>query len=483
MSGPARGGVRRGLGWSAIDFLGSEALGFVLLVLLARMLTPFDYGLVAILGVFLALARVFTDAGLSKALIRRPANSADDETTAFALNIAGGLAMAGLLCLVSPLVARLYGQPLLVPLLCASSLKPVLSSLCLVQQALLTRAMDFRTQMICNLVANLLAGAVAVAMALAGHGVWSLVIQGLLQSLFRSLLLWWLRPWRPRGRVTRASIAALLPFSWRVLATDLLSALFDQLNQLLLGLFRPPAELGAFTRAQQLQLQPSSAISTLVSRVSLPALARMQEDRPRAREAFRRLLRVLAGVHMPAMAGLAAVAPTLVSLLLTDRWASCVPILRVLIIVGMLYPLNVQHLQLMTALGEGGLLLRTTVVRRMIMVALLLAACPYGPVAVAAAMAVNAGIALAIHGWVAGRLIGYGWRDQAADLLPGLVAAAACGGGAWVAGFAAPQAQGAALAAEIAAGLTAYCLAVLAMRRGPMRELVDEASRLLGRRR
>src|SRR5208337_4244459 len=211
------GTFKTALFWSAMERVGLQGVGFSLTIVLARLLSPREYGLIGMVLVFCGIGQVFADSGLSTALVQRPANSADDEATVFYANIGAGAVLTLLICVISPLVARFYGQPLLIPLLCVLSLQVFLSSFGIVQFALLTRAMDFRRQAIISTLSVLLSGLVGVGMALSGLGVWSL------------------GNWRLTGRFRRASFQAMWSFSSRLLASSLLNAVFENLYNIVIG--------------------------------------------------------------------------------------------------------------------------------------------------------------------------------------------------------------------------------------------------------
>src|SRR5208337_4360141 len=216
------GTFKTALFWSAMERVGRQGVGFFLGIVLARLLSPREYGLIGMVLVFCGIGQVFADSGLSTALVQRQANSADDEATVFYVNIGAGAVLTLLICAVSPLVARFYRQPILVPLLCVLSLQVFLSSFGIVQFALLQRAMDFRRQAIVGILSVVLSGLVGVGMALSGLGVWSLSGQVVTAALFQSLLVWRLGNWRLTGRFRRASFQSMWPFSSRILASGLL---------------------------------------------------------------------------------------------------------------------------------------------------------------------------------------------------------------------------------------------------------------------
>lgn len=404
--------------WSALERFGSQGIQVLLSIILARLLSPVEFGLIGMVMVFCSLGQLFADSGLSTALVQRQSNSADDEATVFYLNLGAGLVLTLLICAVSPLVARFYGQPILVPLLCVLSLQVVLSSGGIIQFALLTRTLDFRRQSLVNMAAVLLSGTVGVIMALRGWGVWSLAGQYVSAALGRSLLIWMLGPWRPAGRFRRTSFQALWPFSYRLLAAGLLNTVFENLYNVFIGRMYRPAELGLFTRAQSLAQAPAGFMTSVFGRITLPVFSQMQTDAPLLKDKVRRVFRLLAAVHFPAMTALAVVAEPLVRVVLTDKWAPCVPYLQVLAFAGLLYPLHALHLNMLLALGRSDLFLRVEIIKKVLVVLALAATFRFGVLAMVWGILVLSVVCLAVNTYYTRKLLHYHSREQALDLAP-----------------------------------------------------------------
>jgi len=414
------GTLRTAFFWSATERFGFQGFSVVLSIILARLLSPREYGLIGMLTIFCAISYVFVDSGLAVALVQRPANSADDEATVFYANIGMGAVMTLLMCAISPLVARFYGQPILIPLLRVLSLQVFLSSFGIVQFALLGRAMDFRRQAIVSTLSVLLSGLVGIGMAWSGLGVWSLVGQSVTMALFQSLLVWRLGNWRLTGRFRRTSFQSMWPFSSRLSASWLLQTVFENLYNVVIGRVYRPADLGFFTRAQGLAQFPAGFVTQIFWRTTLPAFSRMQADMAMLKAIVRKVSRLLAAVHFPAMAGLAVVADPLVRCLLTDKWAPCVPYLHVLALSGMLYPLHALQLNVLTAQGRSNLILRLEVIKRLLTVLTLVSTFRFGVSAMVWGILIFSVACLFFNGYYTRKLLNYRWREQALDLIPAI---------------------------------------------------------------
>jgi O-antigen/teichoic acid export membrane protein len=418
------GTLRKALFWSAMQRFGIQGSAFLLSITLARLLSPKEYGLVGMLMVFCGIGQVFADSGLSTALVQRPANSADDEATVFYLNIGAGAVLTLFICAISPLVAKFYGQPILIPLLCVLSLQVFLSSFGIVQFALLTRAMDFRRLAMISTLSVLASGAVGIGMALNGLGVWSLAGQSVSGALFSSLLVWRLGNWRLTGHFRRASFQAMWSFSSRLLASGLLDTVFENLYNVIIGRVYRPADLGFFTRARSLAQLPAGFVVSIFSQTTLPAFSRIKDDVKLLKSNVRKVIRILTAVHFPAMAAMAVVADPLVRFLLTDKWAPCVPYLQVLSIAGILYPLHVLHLNVLTAQGRSDLLLRVEIIKKVFIFLAIACTFRFGISVMVWGILFFSVIFLALNGYYTRKLLNYRWREQALDLAPVIGASA-----------------------------------------------------------
>ena len=415
--------VKSAFVWSALERFVQQGVQLAIGVLLARLLSPADFGVVGMLSVFFATASACAETGFGSALVQRSQLSEDDTTSCFYLNIAAGVVFAGLLCLVSPLAASFYETPILQPMLCALSLQLVFASFWIVQDALRSRALDFRTLALVSWIATLVAGATAIGLAWARWGVWSLVAMAVIRSLMGTLLLYMYRPWWPRGQFRWSVIRSFLPFSSRMLLVGLLEALFRNLHTVVIGKLYSPAELGYFTRAQQFAETPSQSLTAVVARVSFPYFSRIKDDRNTVRMRLRQFIRLTATVHFPLMVAMAAVAPSLVPALLTDKWVGCIHLLQVLSLVGLLYPLHAFHVRMLSALGRNDLLLRVDIIKRVVFIFALVVTAPLGVFHMTVGLFVGSCVAYWINSYYSRRLLDYSWPQQIQDILPMLITA------------------------------------------------------------
>lgn len=420
--------------WSAVERFGQQFVQFGFSVVLARLLSPVEYGLIGMLTIFFSVAMCFSDVGFCLGLVQRKEITKDDETSVFFFNIIAGVVLTLSLCAISPLVAMFYRQPILKVLLCVSSLQFVFISFGIVQNALMMRDMDFKTRALLGNTATFLSGGVGIGMAWRGLGVWSLVGQILSRHLVLNSLVWAVRPWRPSGRFRWACIQSLWPFSSRLMATYLLNNVFDNVYSVIIGRLYQPAELGLFTRASGLAQLPGGAVTDVITNVTLPAFSRMQNEKDRLKMNLRKTIRTLGAFHFPLMIGLAAVAGPLVRCLLAEKWMDCVPYLQILCFSGLLFPLQAMHRNVLTALGRSDLVFRSEMIKKVIAVITVATTMWFGVTALVWGILALSVLSYAVTGHYTRKLLGYGWTKQGQDTLPILALSLGMGLAVWSVG-------------------------------------------------
>ena len=415
--------------WSALEILARYGVQFAVMVVLARLLTPSDFGLIAMLMVFTTIGALLVDSGFGTALVQKQRTSDDDETTVFASGLAISAVVAVVLCLCAPAIAAFYSQPALESLTKLLSLVLPLSALAAVPDALLTQRLDFRSRANAEIVASLCSGVVAVLLALRGFGVWSLAWQSIVAIGVRAALLWRYSRWRPRGRFSRKSFHELFGFGGYIVASNLLEAISIRVQSLLIGRLFDSRALGYYTLAQNTQLAPTSFISGVLNRVGLPVFSTVADQPAKLASALRLSLRVAVFVFVPCMVGIAVVAKPLVVFLYGARWAPAAPLLSILSVSAALWPVHVLNLAAISAKGRSDMFFKIALIKKISMIALVCACSPLGPVAVAWAVLASSLFAAVINTWYSHKLLGYGafaqLQDQSGSLLLSALAALA----------------------------------------------------------
>ena len=408
----------KGLFWSSVERFSNQGMSFLFSVILARMLDPSDFGIIAMITIFFAVAQSFVDSGFSNALVRKTDRREEDLSTCFYFNIGVGIMAYIVLFLIAPLVASFYNQPILSPIIRITGLGVALNSLCVVQQALFTIKIDFKSQAKVTLSATIISGIVGVVLAYQGYGVWALVWQGVVLSLVRMGLLWLMSKWRPTTGFSKSSFNYLFGYGSKLLASGLLDTIYNNIYPIVIGKFYTPAQLGNYSRALSFAQLPSSNITSILQRVTFPVLSTIQDDIPRLQANYRRLLKLSAFIIFPLMMGLAAVAFPMIRLILTPKWEGCSLYLQIICFALMWYPIHAINLNLLQVKGRSDLFLRLEIIKKIVGVCIMCITIPLGITAMCIGMVASSLISLFINTYYTGKLINIGCLKQMRDLTP-----------------------------------------------------------------
>lgn len=410
--------TKKGLVWSMIERFATQGVQFLFGIILARLLSPDDYGIIAMPLVFLAIAQCIIDSGFSTALIRKPELTEDDLSTAFYFNIGIGILCYAVLFFSSPLIADFYHTPILSSLLKVTALAVLFNPLCAVQQAILTRKIDFKTQAIVSLSGAVVSGIVGLYMAYNGFGVWSLVFQQVGGYVMRTILLWILGKWKPKRKWSWESFHYLWGFGSKMLGSGLLDTIYNNIYPIVIGKYFSAQDLGNYTRAQQFSSLPSSNVTGVLQRVTFPVLSSIQNEDERLARNYRKILKLSAFLIFPLMLILSAVADPLIRVLLSDKWEGCIILLQILCFSLMWYPIHAINLNLLTVKGRSDLFFRLEVFKKIIGVSIMVVTIPHGIIWMVSGGIVSSMISLIINTYYTGKLINVGYLKQMGDLLP-----------------------------------------------------------------
>lgn len=410
--------TKKGLAWSMIERFATQGVQFLFGIILARLLSPDDYGIIAMPLVFLAIAQCIIDSGFSTALIRKPELTEDDLSTAFYFNIGIGILCYAVLFFSSPLIADFYHTPILSSLLKVTALAVLFNPLCAVQQAILTRKIDFKTQAIVSLSGAVVSGIVGLYMAYNGFGVWSLVFQQVGGYVMRTILLWVLGKWKPKRKWSWESFHYLWGFGSKMLGSGLLDTIYNNIYPIVIGKYFSAQDLGNYTRAQQFSSLPSSNVTGVLQRVTFPVLSSIQNEDERLAKDYRKILKLSAFLVFPMMLMLSAIANPLVRILLTDKWIGCVILLQIVCFQMMWYPIHAINLNLLTVKGRSDLFFRLEIFKKIIGVCIMFITIPHGIICMVSGGIVSSMLSLIINTYYTGKLINVGYFKQMGDLLP-----------------------------------------------------------------
>jgi O-antigen/teichoic acid export membrane protein len=406
----------KGVIWSGIDRFSTQGIQFVFSMLIARLLLPSDYGVIAMLGIFMAVSQCFIDSGFGSALIRKNDRTETDFCTVFYFNIAVSCFFYALLWIASPLIATFYNIPLLETITKVVGLNLIIGALSGIQSAQLSIAINFRSRAKISVITTLLSGAVGLWMAYSGYGVWALVVQGLFSNILRTVLLWVIVRWMPKLIFSWQSFKEFFSFGSKLLASGLLDTLYNNIYTIIIGWKFSADALGVYSRADSLAQFPSSNITGVLQSVTFPVLSSVPDEEERLAASYKRFLRISAFVVFPLMVGLAAVADPFIRLTLTDKWAGCIYYLQILCFGLMWYPIHAINLNLLITKGRSDYFLKLEVLKKILGVATLCATIPMGLVAMCYGRVFTSVFCLTLNTHYTRKLIGYGFVQQTRDM-------------------------------------------------------------------
>lgn len=415
------------MAWTLIRQFSLQIFAFIQGVILARLLDPSDYGLIAMTTFFFAVTGCFTDSGFATALIRKKNRTKVDYSTVFVTNVCLTAFFAALLCICSPLIAKFYNQPILTSIVCANACLLFLNSFLAIQNTKLTIDLDFKAQNLIRMTTNIIIGLATIAMAFMGFGIWSLIWPNFLLPILNGTMYWKRMHWFPGIKFSWKSWKEFFSFGSKMLVSNLISTTFDNLYPLVIGKKFNATQLGYYTRAQGYADLPSYTLLTVLGPVAFPILCEIQDDKERLAQAYRRLIRVSAYIVFPMLMGLAALAKPAIIALVTDKWAPSIPYLQILCFAFMWYPIHRLNLDLLQVKGRSDLFLRLEIIKKAMSVIILIISIPFGLIYMCIGMVVSSVLCFGINTYYAGKLIDVGFLKQLADILPSFIYAISMG--------------------------------------------------------
>lgn len=408
----------KGVGWSAADNVISYAVSFVVSIVLARLLSPDDYGLIGLIGIFTAISATITTAGFGNALIRKKSPSEEDYNTVFIFNLVMSIVLYLVLFLCAPAISRFFGREELIALTRVSSLSIIIGALALTQRVQLTKRIDFKTQMKITLMASISSGVIGIIMAALGFGVWALVGQHLSSSLIGMIGLWMFNKWIPKLFFSQKSFNELFGYSWKILLSGLLDTTWKELYQVVVGKFYTPATLGQYTRAKGFAHLFSQNLTAVVQRVTFPVLSEIQDDKDRMIAAYRRMIKVTMFVTAICMFAVGAVAEPLIYCLIGAKWHEAATYLPFICVSMSLYPLHAINLNMLQVQGRSDIFLILEIAKKIIGIAPL-AVCIFVGIRWMLIVNICTGIiAFFLNSYYTGKRLGYTSWMQLKDIAP-----------------------------------------------------------------
>ncbi len=407
-----------GFFWSVLESVLSQGLGMVFGVILARMLSPKEFGVLGMITIFISIAQVFVDSGLSQALIRKQKCSDLDYSTIFWVNISVGFLAYLVIWIVAPLIAAFYVKPELVSYTRITALAIIIGAFTLIQQTILIKQYEFKTITWISTAGTLVSGVLSVAMAWYGWGVWSLVWRMLINQAVRSGLMWFNNRWIPLWKFSRKIFSEMFSFGSNILVISVIAVVYKSFYNLIIGKNYSDVVLGYYTNADQYSYMPSSSISGITGKVSYPVLSEMQDDNVRLKDSTRKLIKHIMYISFLVMFGLAAVAKSLFMVVLGEKWMPAVPIFQALCLAYVISPMHVINHNIMKVKGRSDLFRKTEIIKYIVFIPILVLGVVYGLTYLVAGIILFYWMGFFINAMYSGRLIDYSGGAQFRDFLP-----------------------------------------------------------------
>lgn len=416
-----------GLFWRFMERCGAQGVNFVVTIILARLLAPELYGTIALVTVFTAILQIFVDSGMGNALIQKINADDVDFSSVFYFNMAVCVILYLCMFFAAPHIAAFYGKPELTKVVRVLSLTLIISGVKNIQQAYVSKHMLFRKFFFSTLGGTITAAVVGIGMAYAGYGVWALVAQDLTNKLIDTVVLWFTVKWRPKFLFSLKRLRKLISYGWKLLVSSLIDSVYNNVRQLIIGRMYSSADLGLYNKGQQIPSTIVNNINTSIDSVLFPAISSQQEDRERVKSMTRRSIKTSSYIMWPLMMGLAFTAPTVVSLLLTDKWLGAVLYLRVFCITYAFYPIHTANLNAIKAVGRSDLFLVLEIIKKTVGILSMIATMWISVEAMAYSLLFVSIVSQMINSWPNRKLLGYSYLEQMKDIMPSvLLSLASC---------------------------------------------------------
>lgn len=414
--------------WRFAERCGAQLVTFIVSIVLARILTPSDYGTIALVTVFTTILQVFIDSGLSTALIQKKDADDLDFSSVFYFNFVICIILYLIMFVSAPFIADFYKDSSLVSIVRVISLTLIISGVKGVQQSYVSRHMLFKRFFFSTLGGTIFSAILGIIMAYAGFGVWAIVFQQLSNNAIDTLILWITVKWRPIKKFSWRRLKNLLSFGWKMLASSLLDTVYNNLRNMIIGKLYTSADLAFYNQGDKFPKLIVTNINTSIDSVLLPTMSNEQDNHVRVKDMTRRAIKISTYIMAPLMIGLAFCAKPIVQIVLTDKWLPCVPYLQIFCISYLFWSIHTANLNAIKAMGRSDLFLKLEVIKKFMGMILLLITMNISVMAMAYSLLISGLISQVINSWPNRYLLKYSYIDQIKDILPNIVMALIMGG-------------------------------------------------------
>ncbi len=409
-----------GLIWTFLDTAIVRGIGVFTAILLARLLSPVEFGLMGMIYIFTSIAATLVDSGLTSSLIRSKEANASDFTTVFFTNVAFSSFLYFILYLHAPAIANFYNQEALINIIRVYGLLFVITSFSAVQQTILIKNMAFKRLMLLNIPGVVIGASTGIYMAYSNYGVWSIIIMQLVTQLVFTIVLWLFSEWKPTFSFSSMKLKKHFNFGYKLMLSGLLNSVFDNLYYVIIGKFYSVKQLGQFERASTFYLYPVTILTTMIGKVTYPLMSRIQEDNEKITSVYKQILQFTFFVSVPLMLLLSALAEPLFLLVLGSQWEEAAVFFKILCLAGMLYPVHAFNLNLLKVFGRSDWFLKLEIIKKVMTAVVIALALPFGIMGLVWSAVITSVLALIINTYYTNKLISYSLLRQVLDLLPTL---------------------------------------------------------------
>jgi len=407
-----------GVKWTFLQQLGTQGVGFIISIILARLLQPEEFGLIAMIYVFIGIGNVLLSAGLGSSLIRSKELDEEDYATVFYFNLVVSILVYIIVYFFAPYIATFYHQPILTQLVRWLSFSFIINAFAIIQTARLTKLMDFKTQTLVAIPSLIIGGTVSIVMAYMNYGVWSLIAFNLVKSLANTIQLWVYSKWHPIWSFNISKFKQHFYFGYKLTLSGLLDIIFNNVYVLVIGKLFPAAQVGYYQRANNLQMYPVGAISTIMGKVTYPLFAQIQDDNERLKIVYKKILQINLYLLVPILMVAGVLATPLFRFLFTEKWLPAVPYFQILLLSGILIPLHSFNLNILKIKGRSDLFLKLGIVKKIVVAIAIIMGLKYGIIGLLYSSVFSSIIAFFINTYYSGRFISYSVWEQIRDVMP-----------------------------------------------------------------
>lgn len=405
-----------GMIWSSIQQFGNQGIRFVVSIILARLLLPEEFGLIGMIGIFMAIGTELISSGLTSSLIRTDNPDQRDYSSVFFYNLFGSIILYFLLFFTAPYIANFFKQPSLIEITRLYSLTFIISGLSAVQLAKIRKEMNFKLETQSSLASTVVSAMVGILLAYRGFGVMSLVWMSIAGSIISSVMLWFTSDWRPALIFDKKKFSYHYRFGYRMAIAGVINAVFNNIYTLVIGKFFSPIQLGYYTRADTLKQFPISNISSILNKVTFPIFAEIKNDDQRLKRVYKEMMQLVIFIIAPLLVMMGVIADPLFRFLFTEKWLPAAPYFQILCVNGILYPLHSYNLNILLVKGRSDLVLRLETAKKVILCLIIVVAIPFGIIGLLWGQVIYSVLCYFINSFYSGKMIGYTAMKQLYDI-------------------------------------------------------------------